>query len=300
MKRSSNSNQEDEQAKKLKISNNSGASPVPHNPLGRPMRPIMNNNNTNSTNPHAQMPVSGPVGIRPMRPRIESSSMADVQHRIAMAKAERQRQIELETANQQKELESSIFKADKKKSQGGLNVAFHPALMMNIDQELKDIKNKRYNMKDKVLPVKEIIEKQQEEEKLKVNPYLDPLDRIRTSETPKPRTSRNLKFAEPGKFIELANNQRAQESLENLKKEIAKSVKAAGIEKEMELVADSGLRTKPPPKVEWWDAKLVNGSYETFNIKAHNPIVEELVTRLVQRKYYLIKNRSCSYPAPSV
>lgn len=48
------------------------------------------------------------------------------------------------------------------------------------------------------------------------------------------------------------------------------------------MVADKGLRTQEPPKVEWWDEKLVNGSYEIFNIAAYNPIVEELVTHLVQ------------------
>jgi U4/U6 small nuclear ribonucleoprotein PRP3 len=149
---------------------------------------------------------------------------------------------------------------------------------MDVQKALVEIKQKRFDMKkDQVLPVEEDPVKKPD-----INPYMDPMDRIRTSETPKPRLSKQLKFAEPGKFIAIANNIRAQESMEKLKQEISQTIKSAGMEKELELVADSGLRTIAPPKVEWWDAKLVSGCYESFNIMAHNPIVEELVTKLVQ------------------
>jgi hypothetical protein len=77
--------------------------------------------------------------------------------------------------------------------------------MMDVEKELQEIKKKKFLMKDHVKP----IEKEPEIKPL-VNPYLDPMDRIRTSETPKPRMSKQLKFAEPGKFIEQANNLRAQ------------------------------------------------------------------------------------------
>jgi U4/U6 small nuclear ribonucleoprotein PRP3 len=60
------------------------------------------------------------------------------------------------------------------------------------------------------------------------------------------------------------------------------------MEKEMELVADTGLRTKPPPKVEWWDQKLVN----------NNPIVEELVTKLVQHPIPIEPPASQQAPPP--
>jgi hypothetical protein len=59
-----------------------------------------------------------------MRPQTATGG-SDVQHRIAMAKAEALKRKELEEANNLKMRESAIFKADKDKSQGGLNVAFH-------------------------------------------------------------------------------------------------------------------------------------------------------------------------------
>jgi hypothetical protein len=59
--------------------------------------------------------------MRPMRP---SGGSSDVQHRIAMAREQRKKAIEQEEINKQKELETSIFKADKDKQKGGLNVFY--------------------------------------------------------------------------------------------------------------------------------------------------------------------------------
>ena len=184
---------------------------------------------------------------------------------------------------QEQDQQESIFKADKRKAKGGLNVAYHPALMMDTAKALAEAKRaaKSQQKGAKVVP-KSTLPVQVKASIPAENPYLNPADRIRTQDTPRPRSNKALKFVSPGKYVEQANQIRANQQLDKLKAEIAAKVKEAGMEKEIDLVDDQGLRSEPPPKVEWWDAKLVNSNYETFNIEAYNPIVEELVTHLVQ------------------
>ena len=72
--------------------------------------------------------------------------------------------------------------------------------------------------------------------------------------------------------------------MEKLKQQISQTVKKTGLESSLDLVADSAIRTVPPPSVEWWDAQLLpNNSYEDFDnglvVLDDNNI---LVTNLIQ------------------
>lgn len=71
--------------------------------------------------------------------------------------------------------------------------------------------------------------------------------------------------------------------LEKLKETIAAQVRKAGMEAEMELVADSSLRTLPPPIVEWWDHLFIKGNYDTpLDYNVLSPEGETVITNLVQ------------------
>ena len=74
------------------------------------------------------------------------------------------------------------------------------------------------------------------------NPYLD--ESIETkSLIPMKRKPRQLKFVQPGKFIEKANKERKHAQLEKLKQEIAENVKKAGMETELD-ISDKALKVK--------------------------------------------------------
>jgi U4/U6 small nuclear ribonucleoprotein PRP3 len=114
------------------------------------------------------------------------------------------------------------------------------------------------------------------------NPYFDP-NLAGGSSAPKPKFSRTLKIAPQGKYIEQANQLRAEEHLEKLKQQIAANVKKAGMEAEMELVDDSSLRREPPPEVEWWDQLIVDGNYDNpVDYERVSPDGETLITNLIQ------------------
>ncbi|KAI8905170.1 pre-mRNA processing factor 3-domain-containing protein [Gorgonomyces haynaldii] len=224
-----------------------------------------------------------PPGMRPvgMRPVLHQGS-SDVQRKIELAKEQRRKQLEQEELERKQKEEESIFKRDKTKEKGGLNIQFHPALMMDTQKALAEAK-KAARMQQKGQKVeKTLLDVKLQDERKKINPYLNPMDRIRTETTPKPRNPKQLQFNEPGKYIELAEQLRKQEQVEQLKKQVQAQVKKTGLEKELELVSDLGLRTLEPPLIEWWDQKLVGETYEAFNIDAYNPLVEELVTNMVQ------------------
>ncbi|KAJ3416978.1 3',5'-cyclic-nucleotide phosphodiesterase (PDEase) (3':5'-CNP) [Chytridiales sp. JEL 0842] len=112
------------------------------------------------------------------------------------------------------------------------------------------------------------------------NPYFDPKIAVKA---PKQRVAhKGFKFIQKGKFVEQANRIRQQALLEKLKADIAKTVKKAGMEVELDLVSDLCVRREPPPIVEWWDAPLVgqDKTYDDFSLNA--PHIEEVVTNLIQ------------------
>lgn len=65
------------------------------------------------------------------------------------------------------------------------------------------------------------------------NPYFDPSMEVKIA--PKSRRSRQLKFVQPGKYIDIANQERAKAQLEKLKQEITESVKKAGMQTEFDV-----------------------------------------------------------------
>lgn len=118
------------------------------------------------------------------------------------------------------------------------------------------------------------------------NPYFDPSMGVKIA--PVSRRSRPLKFVQPGKYINIANEERAKLQLEKLKQEITESVKKAGMQTEFD-VSDKVIKVNlsiqkkiekeiynrlisfisqrvEPPAVEWWDAPfLANKTYEDLN-----------------------------------
>lgn len=65
------------------------------------------------------------------------------------------------------------------------------------------------------------------------NPYFDPTMGVKIA--PVSRRSRPLKFVQPGKFVNIANEERAKQQLEKLKQDITESVKKAGMQTEFDV-----------------------------------------------------------------
>ncbi|KAI7898536.1 pre-mRNA processing factor 3-domain-containing protein [Cokeromyces recurvatus] len=111
------------------------------------------------------------------------------------------------------------------------------------------------------------------------NPYLDtttPVD----FDAIKPRRPRQLKFIQPGKYIDIANQERAKQQLEKLKREITENVKKAGMQTELD-VSDKVIKREAPPNVEWWDAPfLADKSYAEVDTVDVDKL-ESLVTHYV-------------------
>jgi hypothetical protein len=65
------------------------------------------------------------------------------------------------------------------------------------------------------------------------NPYFDPTMGVKIA--PVSRKSRPMKFVQPGKYVNIANEERAKQQLEKLKQEITESVKKAGMKTEFDV-----------------------------------------------------------------
>ncbi|SCZ90537.1 BZ3500_MvSof-1268-A1-R1_Chr9g10872 [Microbotryum saponariae] len=94
-----------------------------------------------------------------------------------------------------------------------------------------------------------------------------------------------LKFNQKGKYIKMGEAQRAEARMEDLKRRILESAKAAGIEGEMEDKAKL-VKRPPPPDIEWWDAPfLPSKTYDSFSPQflsdASNSPSSTLVTHYV-------------------
>ncbi|ORZ19819.1 pre-mRNA processing factor 3-domain-containing protein [Absidia repens] len=102
------------------------------------------------------------------------------------------------------------------------------------------------------------------------NPYYDPS--LPVNNAPKGRRARtSLRFVQPGKYIEKANQERAKAQLERLKEEVAAKVRQAGMEAEMD-ISDKTLKKDPPPVAEWWDVPfLPNQDYQDLNVHVVDP-----------------------------
>lgn len=73
------------------------------------------------------------------------------------------------------------------------------------------------------------------------NPYFDPFMGVKVA--PVSRKSRPMKFVQPGKYVNIANEGRAKQQLEKLKQEITESVKKAGMQTEFD-VSDKVIKVR--------------------------------------------------------
>ncbi|KAJ1930605.1 U4/U5/U6 small nuclear ribonucleoprotein prp3 [Tieghemiomyces parasiticus] len=115
------------------------------------------------------------------------------------------------------------------------------------------------------------------------NPYFDP-NLGGGAGIPRERKRRGFHFVPQGRYIQEANELRAQAQLEALKLELAERVKNVGLTNNEESRADDWLMKPLPPAVEWWDAPLLKTeSYaELGNDATLVDTPDSLVSRYVQ------------------
>jgi U4/U6 small nuclear ribonucleoprotein PRP3 len=167
----------------------------------------------------------------------------------------------------------------EKQGRGGIKVGLHPLLMQKPGTKLnlgRGFSTSKANQK-KLNHEFRIALNATQKPKLKIekppadfsnpykNPYFDPKLVTSASSAPREKYNKSIKFAPQGKYIEEANQIRANEHLEKLKEKIAATVRKTGMEADMDLVADDSLRSDPPPGTEWWDLPLLkDGNYESL------------------------------------
>ena len=103
------------------------------------------------------------------------------------------------------------------------------------------------------------------------------------------RMPRKFRFNEKGKYIKIANRQRAKVKLEELRLQVAESSKKTGIyfSSKLALVVSSKDKGDPAsvPDLEWWDAELVN-RYDILDrstsLEAKFPFVTSLIEHPIQ------------------
>ena len=103
------------------------------------------------------------------------------------------------------------------------------------------------------------------------------------------RMPRKFHFNEKGKYIRIANRQRAKVKLEELRLKVAESSKKTGIyfSSKLALVVNSKDKGDPTsvPDIEWWDAELIHG-YDVLNhptaLETKFPFVSSLIEHPIQ------------------
>ncbi|KAI6655951.1 U4/U6 small nuclear ribonucleoprotein Prp3 isoform X2 [Oopsacas minuta] len=103
------------------------------------------------------------------------------------------------------------------------------------------------------------------------------------------RMPRKFHFNEKGKYIRIANRQRAKVKLEELRLKVAESSKKTGIyfSSKLALVVSSKDKGDPTsvPDIEWWDAELVD-SYDVLvhptSLETKFPYVSSLIEHPIQ------------------
>ena len=233
----------------------------------------------------------------PIKP-LSIPSPADIQQRLAAAKAQMKK-----TSSDQPFIDIKTALDPEKQGKGGIHVGIHPLLMQKPGAKL----NLGSSMQRSAFSTTKANQKKLEHEfkialnaakkpKLKIekppadfsnpykNPYFDPKLVTSASSAPREKYTKSIKFAPQGKFIEQANEIRANEHLEKLKEKIAATVRKTGMEADMDLVADDSLRRDPPPEIEWWDLPLLkDGTYDSlldFGIVSEEG--DAIITNLIQ------------------
>ncbi|OQD66720.1 hypothetical protein PENPOL_c004G06807 [Penicillium polonicum] len=141
------------------------------------------------------------------------------------------------------------------KARGGLDVGLHPALLSDAAPEYRGANGRPTKPKRAGGPQLDLSGPSVEE--IKNNPYFDPALNPKAT-IAKPRQTRELHFNQKGKYIQQAAALRRQAQLEAMKKRIAEKSRQAGLDEDIDV--EKAFLVPEPPAVEWWDAKLVDGS----------------------------------------
>jgi len=114
------------------------------------------------------------------------------------------------------------------------------------------------------------------------NPYFDPRMTVKMA----PRAPKKMQFHERGKFVELAQKQRAKNKLEELQKKVAEVAKKTGIStvaKRVMLTQDDNSAVEVVPEVEWWDKFIL--TCESYNRVGEAVSQEEVNESISNPKY---------------
>jgi len=220
----------------------------------------------------------------PNMPKIPGLDQEDLQRRIAEAKAR------IAGASHANAAPGSAM--SQQRPRGGLNIAPPPLgldksgnidLKAMLDQGIipkRELATAKANQQ-RAAPTKasatSAARPSSKDSSKSVNPYLNETAEARS------RRTRALKFVQPGKFVQRANQERAKAQLERLKQEIAEQAKLAGVQTEID-IPDSLLKRPPPPEVEWWDLPITkNKQYGEIDAENLDMIgLENIITPYVQ------------------
>ncbi|KAF9999793.1 hypothetical protein BGZ65_004898 [Modicella reniformis] len=129
------------------------------------------------------------------------------------------------------------------------------------------------------------------------NPYYDP----NLSVAPKERKARPLRFAPKGKFKSIANQLRAEQRIEQLRKEIEQGGQANVQEEDLQVKDGFTKRDVLKDGVEWWDAAfLPNKTYEDLNNgQAKIETEDSLITHYIQHPVAIEPPNEAAHAASS-
>ncbi|KAH8830142.1 small nuclear ribonucleoprotein hPrp3 [Flagelloscypha sp. PMI_526] len=166
------------------------------------------------------------------------------------------------------------------KEESGLNMAAHPLLLDTTSTPREQSKKDRYkpmlpkfstvkaNARNAPSPSASVAPTRSSTgtpKPVATNPYLN----VENSATqdgdfasqPKDRaTNRQFRFNQKGKYVHIADKQRQENQLEELRKRIAEKAEKAGMSGDAVTGGPGGgIKRPPPPAAEWWDASLLPG-----------------------------------------
>ncbi|KAL7284340.1 hypothetical protein ACG7TL_001629 [Trametes sanguinea] len=194
----------------------------------------------------------------------------DMARRIAEAK---QRVAE---AQKKLAVKDNPYMIGKKKNQqpeppqqgAGLKMAAHPLLLDTTPTLPQSKKDKYKPMQPKFASIKASPTPIVPKEPI-INPYASAAAAPAESGfegAPKERVGRQFRFNPKGKYVQIANQVRQEQQLEQLKQRIAESAKKAGLDSEFETL-EKNIRRDAPPATEWWDAALLpNKTYDDLEL----------------------------------
>ena len=119
---------------------------------------------------------------------------------------------------------------------------------------------------------------------------------------PRERSGRSFRFNQKGKYVQIGNQMRQQQQLEQLKQRIAESARKAGLDAEFETLEKNikvlwdcrfvnpvspipcTTQREAPPEAEWWDKPLLphdsyndlEGGIEHLNLRG-NSVIDHLI-----------------------